>query len=138
MITQFRDTNPMNKTERHNWLYVTAHDICARLIKKYITGEMEHATDLGNVETMTLLDELEAEHLDSLSYIAELRRRRLFGSPISRREDQLAVLKQAFRVLNALYDTAPPQDLDEMQHLMSEFNLFIMKMDTQLQSVGHE
>ena len=65
----------MFAVERSKWMYETAGRVGQEWIRKYQKGQHEHKTDLGELTVAKLLDELEAEALDTLSYVAEIRRR---------------------------------------------------------------
>lgn len=60
---------------RSEWLGAEGRRLQKAWIAKYLTGAIEHHGDLGEVSLLDLLKEMEQEHLDALSYIAELRRR---------------------------------------------------------------
>ncbi len=65
----------MYHTDRMDWAHMVSRQICDRWLAKYIVGMKEHACDLGDVGVKELLDEMENEALDQLSYIYELKRR---------------------------------------------------------------
>ena len=71
----FSVTLPMSKADRHNWLLATSGVLKERFYAKYQRGAAEHQGDLGSVPILKLLDELEAEALDQLAYVRELKRR---------------------------------------------------------------
>lgn len=74
-MPRFKDTSPMTPVGRLRWVEVVSKVIGLRFRNKYIKGAAEHAGDLGHVSTARLLDEMEAEALDQLAYVNELRRR---------------------------------------------------------------
>lgn len=65
----------MYRPARTLWLLREQAKIAEKWYVKFDKGQKEHGADLGTVPLEKLLDELEAEHLDALSYIAEIRRR---------------------------------------------------------------
>lgn len=66
---------PMTPADREAWLQAQAAAMSQALKDKYRAGQVEHKGDLGEVSGMQLLNEMEAEALDQLSYIRELKRR---------------------------------------------------------------
>lgn len=72
--------NPLNSLERSVWLEAKAKELASKFKDKYIKGQVEHQGDIGAVPVLALLDEMEHEALDQLSYVAELRRRILLTS----------------------------------------------------------
>jgi len=65
----------MTRLGRFRWLKSMSNVLAVRFRKKYEKGQDEHKGDLGEVPLSQLLDEMEAEALDQLAYINELRRR---------------------------------------------------------------
>jgi hypothetical protein len=60
---------------RNAWLQVTASSLREKFIAKFEAGQQEHGGDIGAVTVRALLDEMEAEALDQLAYVRELKRR---------------------------------------------------------------
>ena len=69
------DKFSLPKPERQHWLELTAQDVKTAFLSKYQTGQATHGCDLGNVTVEGLLNEMEAEALDQLAYVRELKRR---------------------------------------------------------------
>ena len=65
----------MTTVGRQEWLRKAAHGIAIDFEAKYEAGAREHQGDLGDVPMDTLLKELYQEQLDSLAYLAEIKRR---------------------------------------------------------------
>ncbi len=66
---------PLGKTSRLQWVTDVANKIRQAFVNKYLDGEQEHGSDLGDVSTLVLLQEAKAESLDQLAYLHELERR---------------------------------------------------------------
>ena len=66
---------PLTWHTRIKWLSVTAHSIADKFKAKYAKGMEEKKSDLGEVTTYDLLEEMEQEALDQLAYVRELKRR---------------------------------------------------------------
>lgn len=67
---------PMDIESRAGWVQDTSADIARSWILKFATGQAAHkGADLGNVPVAQLLQEMEQEALDQLSYVRELKRR---------------------------------------------------------------
>ena len=76
MQIKLNDTHILSRTERVDWVVFTAAQLRNKWGDKYINGiKAHHDKDLGNLTVLDLLDELEAEALDTLSYVRELKRR---------------------------------------------------------------
>lgn len=71
----FRDTDPMMVLPRSVWLATVTRGIQQDMSAKFLNGQKEHGSDLGAVPMDTLLKELYMEQLDSLMYLAEIKRR---------------------------------------------------------------
>lgn len=69
------NTAPLQEQQRLLWLKIAAQQMAAKLELKFIAGQREHKADLGEVTVLELLNEMEAEALDQLSYVTELKRR---------------------------------------------------------------
>jgi hypothetical protein len=69
------DTHPLAKSSRQGWMSVIAQRIMSKWHAKFEAGMVEHENDIGELTVNQLLDEMEAEALDQLSYINEMRRR---------------------------------------------------------------
>lgn len=67
--------SPMTPEDRQRWLLTTIGSLGVRMEQKYNAGQEEHRGDLGLVGIVQLLDEMEAEAVDQLFYIQELKRR---------------------------------------------------------------
>jgi len=72
---EIKNTAPMLRIIRRHWVEDTAENIARRFQMKFHRGIQEHGNDLGYVTTEQLINEMEAEALDQLAYVAELRRR---------------------------------------------------------------
>lgn len=75
----FLDKSVMTPEARRDWLLTFAGDLRSAFLNKYHEGTITHKGDLGEVDTMKLLDEVWAEQLDQLAYTGELKRRMLMG-----------------------------------------------------------
>lgn len=67
--------NPMLPEDREAWLIKQGCIIKQAFLDKYRAGQVEHKGDLGEISAMQLLNEMEAEALDQLAYVRELKRR---------------------------------------------------------------
>ena len=67
--------SPLKPHERQAWLDETTTKVSERFKLKFLRGAVEHGGDIGNVCLSSLLTEIEAEALDQLSYVHEVRRR---------------------------------------------------------------
>ena len=64
-------------TDRIAWLGLECDRLKERIHEKYIDGQISHGCiDLGTVSVDKLLDEIENEAMDTLMYVAEIRRQR--------------------------------------------------------------
>ena len=68
-------TDPLSLMERDAWINQNGSDIGLKWRTKFRRGMNEHVGDLGSLTPDQLLTEMEAEALDMLSYVRELRRR---------------------------------------------------------------
>lgn len=66
---------PMKPEHREMWVVNQGNIIAEKFKAKYRAGQLEHKGDLGEVSVMQLLNEMEAEALDQLAYVRELKRR---------------------------------------------------------------
>ena len=71
----FSVRKPMSEKARAEWLQATSDSLREKFRFKYINGALEHKSDLGEVPILKLLEELEAEALDQLAYVREIKRR---------------------------------------------------------------
>lgn len=67
--------DPLAREKRLVWKAEVKKRIADNWAAKYAEGQAEHKGDLGSVGVVSLLDEMENEALDQLSYVYELRRR---------------------------------------------------------------
>lgn len=68
--------DPITKEDRQKWLEHTAASIHFCWLRKYQAGDEAHGgKDLGAITIESLLNEMEAEALDQLSYVREIKRR---------------------------------------------------------------
>lgn len=67
--------SPLKPHERQAWLDETTTKVSERFKLKFLRGSIEHGGDIGNVCLSSLLTEIEAEALDQLSYVHEVKRR---------------------------------------------------------------
>lgn len=68
-------TNPMTSAEREAWVTDEAKRIGATFAVKFLRGQREHGSDLGNVPIGQLVQESRNETLDQMAYVAEMERR---------------------------------------------------------------
>ena len=74
--TQIADSKePMSAEERKQWLEATTTSLALSWQIKYRNGTIEHKQDLGELTIGQLLNEIENEALDQLSFVRELKRR---------------------------------------------------------------
>jgi len=66
---------PLQDDDRQNWVASTGKQIMMDFIEKVERGRKEHGVDLGNMPADQLFDEIQAEHIDALCYLTELKRR---------------------------------------------------------------
>ena len=75
MIPLFKQLTVLSLALRDQWLKRTAAGIATDFEAKYRAGQCEHSGDLGAIEFDQLVRELYQEQLDSLAYLAEIKRR---------------------------------------------------------------
>ena len=75
-FTRIRNQSPLQKNLRTRWMHVMAHDIALNWRHKFEAGRVEHPeSDIGELTFEQLIDEMENEALDQLSYVLEIKRR---------------------------------------------------------------
>lgn len=75
LSVHFRQTDPLPLKDRSDWLEAHAQRVASRSHAKFTLGMLEHGGDIGSQTVGYLLDQLEDEAIDTLAYIAELKRR---------------------------------------------------------------
>ena len=75
LSVHFRQSDPLSLKDRSDWLEAHAQRVANRSHAKVTLGMLEHGGDIGVQSITYLLDQLEDEAIDTLAYIAELKRR---------------------------------------------------------------
>lgn len=75
LSVRMTDRDPMDRDDRLAWLDDIARRYSGRLRSKFTKGMIEHKGDIGEHDIRYLIDAIEEEALDTLAYVAELRRR---------------------------------------------------------------
>lgn len=83
---------PLGSAARQAWLLSVASDQKSAFIAKFVAGEIEHQGDIGDVPFEHLLAEVQQEALDTLAYVAELRRRVNHGGVVIINRDALEII----------------------------------------------
>lgn len=65
----------MGDVRRLEWLAENADYVARAFTAKFMRGRSEHQSDIGTLTIPKLLEEMEQEALDQLSYVRELKRR---------------------------------------------------------------
>lgn len=73
----FLHRDPLTLDKRSSWLKRTARSLVAKMQDKFIIGQLEHKCDIGEQTTEYLLEAIEQEAIDQLTYVRELKRRYL-------------------------------------------------------------
>jgi hypothetical protein len=109
-------TSPLKPHERANWLNDTTQKVSERFKLKYLRGSIEHGGDLGQLELSSLLAEIEAEALDQLSYVHEVKRRL---------DDNQVLVTTLTKIILGLQQgaTLANSDLDTIKELKQQLSL---------------
>lgn len=75
LSVRFINRNPIPVDERSDWIQQLGRDSARKIKRKFMRGMIVYGTDIGERDVGYLLDAIEEEALDTLGYVAELRRR---------------------------------------------------------------
>jgi len=95
---------PMDTAQRSYWLRQLSSELPDALIGKFQRGQKSHGgTDLGELETEQLIEEMLMEALDQINYLSELKRRMIpYGDGVYLKRTGVLIL------LELLYKHAGP------------------------------
>jgi len=75
LSVRFINRQPIPVDERSDWIQQLGRDSARKIKRKFMKGMIVYGTDIGERDIDYLLNAIEEEALDTLGYVAELRRR---------------------------------------------------------------
>lgn len=75
LSVRFVNRQPLPVEVRADWIQELGRSSAAKIKRKFMRGMITYGTDIGERDIIYLLDAIEEEALDTLGYVAELRRR---------------------------------------------------------------